>query len=85
VFLSSGGPKQLLGTQRVTVAFTTFIGSKRVMRMRDWTKLELQDAPQLAGMFIFAELPRPLEPHHLLFERRWFTPLQDNPIALLES
>lgn len=85
VFLSSGGYKQLLGTERVTVAFTTFISSKRVAQMREWTKQELQTEPQLAALFIFAELPRPLEPRNLLFERRWYTLASDQPVALLEG
>ena len=84
-FLSSGAYKQLLATERVTVAFTTFVSSKRVTQMREWTKVELTTEPQLANMFIFAELPRPLEPQHLLFERRWLTLSSDQPIALLEG
>jgi hypothetical protein len=84
-FLSSGAYKQLLGTERVTVAFTTFVSPKRVAQMREWTKAELATEPQLASMFIFAELPRPLEPRHLLFERRWYTLPSDQPIALFEG
>ena len=84
-FLAAKGQAQLFGVEAVTVAFTTFISSKRVMQMREWTKQELQDAPQLAPMFIFAELPMPLEPKHLLFERRWYTLASDQPIALLEG
>ena len=84
-FLSSGAYKQPLATERVTVAFTTFVSAKRVAQMREWTKAELLNEPQLAGMFIFAELPKPLEPQHLLFERRWLTLASDQPIALLEG
>lgn len=82
-FLSSGAYKQLLGTERITVAFTTFISAKRVTQMREWTKAELATDPQLAGLFIFAELPKPLEPRNLLFEKRWYTLANDQPIALL--
>ena len=84
-FLSSGAYKQLLSTEHVTVAFTTFVSSKRVAQMREWAKAELVTEPTLAGMFIFAELPRPLEPKHLVFERRWLTLTSDQPIALLEG
>jgi hypothetical protein len=77
--------KQLVGTERVTVAFTTFVSAKRVAQMREWTRAELSTEPQLAGMFIFAELPRPLELTSLLFERRWYTLTSDQPIALLEG
>jgi hypothetical protein len=83
-FLSSGAYKQLLGTERVTVAFTTFISSKRVAQMREWTKAELAADTQLQNMFIFAELPKPLEPRNLLFERRWYTLASEQPVALLE-
>lgn len=84
-FLSSGGQMQLFGASKATMAFTTFVSAKQAMQMRAWAYQELQDAPQLATMFIFAELPRPLEPKHLLFERRWFTLNSDQPIALLEG
>ena len=80
--LSSGMYKQALGVNGVIVAFTTFIG-KRVAQMREWTKAELATEPTLANMFIFAELPKPVEPQHLLFERRWYTLASDQPIALL--
>jgi len=74
-----------VGTERITVAFTTFVSSKRVAQMREWTKAELATETQLASMFIFAELPRPLEPHHLLFDQRWYTLTGDQPIALLSN
>ena len=51
--------------------------------MREWTFQELQGNPQLMGLFIFAELPKPLEPKHLLFERRWYTLTDGQPLALL--
>ena len=85
IFLTGGGMTQPFNVNRAAVAFTTFISSKRVQQMRDWTRAEIQTEPQLAGMFIFAELPKPLEPHHLLFERRWLTLASDQPIALLEG
>lgn len=84
-FLGAGAYKQLVGTERITVAFTTFVSSKRVAQMREWTKVELLAEPQLAGMFIFAELPRPLEPQNLMFDHRWLTLSNDQPIALLSD
>jgi hypothetical protein len=64
--------------------FTTFEGRKRVMQMRDWTRQQLAGEPQALGaMFLFADLMQPLEPRGLLFERRWYTLLHDEPIALL--
>lgn len=82
-FLTGGGVAQLFNVTRAAVAFTTFISAKRVAQMREWAKAELAAEPQLAAFFIFAELPRPLEARHLLFERRWHTLTGNEPIALL--
>jgi hypothetical protein len=82
-FLSSGVYKQLLATESITVAFTTFVSARRVHQMRGWTLDELEKEPELFNMFRFAELPQPLEPKHLLFERRWYTLTSDQPIALI--
>lgn len=84
-FLQANGPVQLFNASRVIIAFTTFISSCRVAQMREWTSAELAHEPQLAAFFVFAELPRPLEPRNLLFERRWYTLSSDQPIALLEG
>lgn len=84
-FLHAQAYETILNTNSVTICFTTFVSTKRVMQMRAWAYQELQTDPQLLGMFIFAELPRPLEPRHLLFERRWFTLTSDQPIALLSD
>jgi hypothetical protein len=82
-FLASEAYKQSLSTERITVAFTTFLSAKRVAQMREWTKAEVAAEPQLASRFIFAVLPKPLEPFHLLLERRWHTLMNDQPITLL--
>lgn len=84
-FLQANGPVQLFNANRVIIAFTTFISARRVAQMRDWTIAELMADPQLAAFFVFAELPKPLEPRNLLFERRWYTLSSDQPIALLEG
>jgi len=65
--LQAGAHKQLFSVEAVTVAFTTFVSTRRVMHMRAWAYQELQTEPQLAALFLFAELPKPLEPRHLLF------------------
>lgn len=84
-FLHAGAHTQLFGVERLTIAFTTFVGPRRVMQMREWTRAELTSEPQLADLFLFAELPRPLEPRHLFLERRWYTLQNNQPLALLES
>jgi hypothetical protein len=83
-FLQAQAYKQLLSANTVTICFTTFISTRRVMQMRAWTWAEVADSPQLQNMFVFAELPKPLEPQHLLFDKRWLTLNSDQPIALLE-
>ena len=84
-FLYEQSYKTLLQANAVTVCFTTFVGMKRVTQMRAWTYQELQADPKLLNMFVFAELPQPLEPKHLLFEQRWYTLTNDQPIALLSD
>jgi hypothetical protein len=84
-FLQAEAYKQALGANAVTVAFTSFISTRRVMQMRAWAWQELQHEPNIARMFVFAELPRPLEPNHLLFDRRWLTLASDQPITLLSD
>lgn len=81
--LATGAYKQLLATEHVTVAFTTFISGKRVAQMREWTRAELASDPTLAKMFIFAELPKPVTPRDLLFERRWYNLVGEQPVNLL--
>ena len=82
---AANGTESMFGVKVAFTAFTTFIGAKRVAQMRDWTHQELQDSPQLMQMFLFADLPKPVEPSNLLFERRWYTLVSDQPIALLEE
>lgn len=84
-FYVNNGQMQLFGVKTAITAFTSFVSAKRVSQMREWTYQELQGNPQLMGLFIFAELPKPLEPRHLLFERRWYTLTNDQSIALLEG
>ena len=85
MFYTSNGCESMFGVKIAYTIFTTFIGAKRVAQMLDWTRAELQDSPGLIQMFLFADLQKPLEPQHLLFERRWYTLTGDQPIALLEG
>jgi hypothetical protein len=84
-FYAYNGQMQLFGVKSAVTAFTSFVNAKRVAQMREWTFQELQGNPQLMGLFIFAELPQPPEPKHLLFEKRWYTLASNQPIALLEG
>lgn len=76
--------KQSFGVENISVAFTTCKGPQRVAQMREWTRQEL-GTDRIAGYFLFAELPPAPEPQHLMFDRRWYTLANDQPIALLEG
>jgi protein involved in plasmid replication-relaxation len=84
-FYTTGGCASMFGVKVAYTAFVGFVGQKRLQQMYDWTRDELQDDPQLFNLFLFADLPKPLEPQHLLFERLWYTLANDQPIALLEG
>jgi hypothetical protein len=72
-----------LHVSSVTVCFTTCMNARRMMQIRQWACEALYDAPQLTSMFLFAELPIPLAPSDLLFERRWYGLTNDESIAIL--
>jgi Replication-relaxation len=84
-FYAADGCSSMFGIKAAYTAFVGFVGAKRLQYMRDWTNAALQDSPQLRQFFLFADLPKPLEPNHLLFERRWYTLTASQPIALLEG
>jgi len=87
VLLKKGDYQQYLGVKAVTIAFSTFAGEARLKQMRDWTRLELATIgapPSMSGLFLFANLIKPLEPRHVWLESSWYT-IQSNqaPVALL--
>jgi len=76
-FVGSGAYKQLLGVERITVAFTTFVGSRRIAQMREWTLAELQATHEPAAIgqtFLFANFSKPLDPRQVWLEPAWYTP-----------
>lgn len=84
-FLQSGAYVQMFNTKALTVAFTTPKDAKRVAQMRHWTQLELQEAGanNLAPVFLFADLAKPLEPRNVWLEKRWYGLQSSQPFALL--
>src|SRR5712691_5716850 len=78
-FVQSGAYKQQFDVAGITVALTTFKDMQRVAAMRRWTWDEVHSDPELIGKFRFALLPAPPEPQHLLFEKRWYTLVNDQP------
>jgi Replication-relaxation len=71
--------------RNVTVVVTTVTDLKRVAELRRWTFEVLQNDQSLLGRFRFTLLPQPPEPQHVLYDKRWYTLVGDQPIALLEG
>jgi hypothetical protein len=84
-FITSGAYKEQFGVEGITVLITTFTDLKRLTALRDWTWREVNADLKLAGRYRFALLPKPPEPKQLLLEKRWYTLVSDQPIALLEG
>ncbi len=86
ILLKSEAYKELFGVKSITVAFTTFVGKKRLIQMREWTRQELKgESKELAQNFLFTTQTQPLDPCHLWLERCWLMPHEEPPIALLQE
>jgi Replication-relaxation len=82
-YLQSGAYKEQFNVGSITIIVTTFTTMQRVADLMKWTWDEVQTDPSLIGRFRFALLPSPPEPVQLLFERRWYTLLSDQPVTLM--
>lgn len=83
-FMRAGGPQDLFGVNSMTVAFTTFVGQKRVDLMRQWTLRELQmGGNELGGLFKFANLPQPPHPGLTWIDKFWQIPHMEETSALV--
>jgi Replication-relaxation len=69
----------------ITVIVTTCTDMQRVTNLRKWTWDVVQGDQSMYGLFRFGLLPQPPEPRNLLRDRRWYTLLNNEPIALLEG
>jgi len=87
--LKTGAYRERLQTRSVTIAFTTFIGQKRLEQMRDWTREQLLatcEQPSMMSSFVFAAFDKPLDPCHVWLEPSWYTLLtRQQRIALLHE
>jgi len=84
--LKSEAYKDLLGVKSITIAFTTFVGAKRLAQMREWTRQELavtNESKAIGLTFCFSSLTQPLDPYRLWLEPCWHTLLNEQPIPLL--
>ena len=86
VLLKAEAYKGLFSAKAITIAFTTFVGTRRLEHMREWTRQELaltNEPASVCNTFLFANFNRPLESRHLLLEPQWYTPTSDQAIPLL--
>jgi hypothetical protein len=70
------------------VAFTTFIGTKWLKKMREWTNKDLATTNKpklLERAFLFTNLTQRLDPCSVWLGSYWYTPYDEDklPIALL--
>lgn len=87
--LKAGPNRDIYAGEAITIAFTTFVGPKRLEQMRLWTREELEDAhqPEMFGLsFYFAHLERPLDPVQVWLEPIWHSAYEDgmNPKVFLD-
>jgi len=92
MFLRNEGYKALFGVGGITIAFTTSAGVERLKKMREWTRLELEETgeTQFKDLFYFTLLEGLGDPHHppidpvQLWVNTTWLPLYENiPVALL--
>ncbi len=62
--LRNEGYKELFSVGGITIAFTTSAGVERLKKMREWTRLELEETGemQFKDLFYFTLLERPTDP-----------------------
>lgn len=89
MLLKSEAYKDWLGVKSITIAFTTFVGIKRLEQMREWTHQELvaTSEPKAVGLsFLFTTQSQPLDPRQLWLEPCWYTLFaNDDPMPILEG
>jgi hypothetical protein len=74
--------REMFGATTMTVAFTTFEGERRLMKMREWTRQVLAQhnvARRIGTAFRFAALPQPLFPGTAWLDPRWQTAYDEQP------
>jgi Replication-relaxation len=81
--IEGGIIQQRFGVRKVTVAFPTFEGEKRLHQMRQWTLEELGREPwEIGSVFAFASLPEK-PTGRVSLETCWYLPYPEPPFALL--
>lgn len=89
LFIQSQAYVQMFNTRALTVAFTTLKGMKRIEQMREWTRAELAligTPVNIANVFLFGTLDKPLEPRTVWLEPRWYSLQADTqPFVLLAN
>lgn len=67
--------QQRFGVRTITVAFTTFMGERRLKQMREWTNEELKstnESQKVATTFLFAALPEMVTAQQVWLEPYWY-------------
>lgn len=68
--------QERFGIRRITIAFTTFKGDRRLKQMRSWTDEELKatnESQEIGATFLFAALPDAVTPQQAWLEPYWHT------------
>lgn len=73
-FIHAEAYRQMFDTSRITIAFTTFQGEKRLQQMREWTYQALvasNEPLEVIDAFRFAAFQQPLFPGTAWLEPQW--------------
>lgn len=83
--IKTGAIQSRFGIRKLTVAFTTFEGEKRLHQMREWTREELEKEPwEVGSVFAFASLSKPASPS-IWLEDCWYMAYEQPQFALLAA
>ena len=88
VHFSKTSYQEIFHTPSITIVFATTTNSLRLQNMLTWTKQTLSEMreTQEADLFRFAAIPEgELDPAWLFFEKVWYRPFSDKPLALLDA
>lgn len=81
--IKGGVIQKRFAVRKVTVAFTTFAGEKRLHQMRQWTLEELgKESWEIGSVFAFANLAQKPD-GKVWLEACWYLPYDQPPFALL--
>lgn len=86
VFLHNEGYKDMFGVGGVTIAFTTSVGTNRLLKMQEWTLKELaatNESLAIGHTFYFTCFDKTIDPYDLWVRSSWFKVDENQPTSLL--